>query len=133
MKKKNLSESTEIQSYYRGRRLRIKQWRNLYADVVEKLHETTIILFLIWLYDELCSYLEKTKSKLPGNMTIIITYNNQPASYYWIDCAMLYLIWNLDYLSEEKLEKKYDIPKSSAWTIIDFMNKRVYFILFIIH
>ena len=52
--------------YYKGRVLKVTKWKLLYEDVLKKLKSTTVILYLMWFYDDMVQFLEEPKIQLPG-------------------------------------------------------------------
>ncbi len=47
------------------------------------------------------------------------------ASYYWVDCTMIALMWFLKYHPQSAFEQLYGIPHASVSTILHFMEQRV--------
>ena len=90
---------------------------------MEKLDQEAVKVFLAWFYDDLMNYLNAPKTSLPG--TFIILLMKTSASYYWVDCAMVFLLWLLEYKTQREFEKLYGLPHSFANTIINFMIKHV--------
>jgi hypothetical protein len=109
--------------YYRGRILRVPKHRKLYQDVLALLNKHTVLVFLIWFYDDMVHYLEESKTRLPGMFAIILALTK--ASYYWVDCAMIALMWFLKYHPQSAFEQLYGIPHASVSTILHFMEQRV--------
>lgn len=121
------SEHTEPKMhYYGGRVLRVSNWRKLYENVLDKLEKHTVLLFLKWFHDYLAKYLEAPKTSLPG-IILLCYYLKISASYYWVDCAMVFLLWVLEYYSQSVFEERYQLPHSSAGTIIKFTVDHVSF------
>ena len=52
--------------YYKKRVLRVTKWTLLYEDVLKKLKSTTVILYLMWFYDDMVQFLDEPKTQLPG-------------------------------------------------------------------
>ena len=49
--------------YYKGRVLRITKWKLLYEDVLKKLKSITVILYLMWFYDDMVQFLDEHSKK----------------------------------------------------------------------
>ena len=52
--------------YLKERVLRVTKWKLLYEDVLKKLKSTTVILYLMWFYDDMVQFLDEPKTQLPG-------------------------------------------------------------------
>ena len=63
------SDSNELK-YYRGRVKCPLEWRKLHNIVLKKLSTSTVIIFLIWFYEDLCEYLNESSNRIPGNFLI---------------------------------------------------------------
>ena len=59
------NDDTEYK-YYVGRVKRPKEWKKLRNKVLESLNKTTVLIFLMWFYEDLQQYLEGERKKLPG-------------------------------------------------------------------
>ena len=44
--------------YYKERVLRVTKWKLLYEDILKKLKSTTVILYLMWFYDDMVQFLD---------------------------------------------------------------------------
>ena len=56
--------------YYRGRVIRTPKWKELQTAVLKKLEKHTVLLFLMWFYEHLKSYLEFSKKRIPCKINI---------------------------------------------------------------
>ena len=45
--------------YYKGRIKRPKDWKKLHNYVFDSLNKTTVLIFLIWFYEDLQEFLEQ--------------------------------------------------------------------------
>ena len=84
---------------------------NLRVEVLKKLSEASVLLFLI----------EFKKKCIKEKVTTL------PSSIYWIHAGVLYLHWILYYYSFDHYEKKYEINHSSAYEAITFISSMVFF------
>ncbi len=101
----------------------MEKWKKLYDSVQLLLYRSTILVFLLWFYDHISSYLEKPKTSLPGMVLMAISFIE--ASYYWVDSAMVFLLWLLKYHSQAAFESDYGLPHTSAGEIINFGIEQV--------
>jgi cytochrome c2 len=58
--------STKEYGYFQRRSKRPQNWRDLQYTARNTFSETTILVFLMWFYEDLSDYLETPKSNLPG-------------------------------------------------------------------
>lgn len=58
--------STKEYGYFAGRSKRHKRWNDLQRVAKKAFSETTILLFLIWFYEDLSEFLETPKAHIPG-------------------------------------------------------------------
>ena len=60
--------STKEYGCFAGRSKRHNNWKDLQNTTRKAFSETTILLFLIWFYEDLSEFLETPKSNLPGKI-----------------------------------------------------------------
>ena len=78
MEKKHSSDSEqEINEaeykYYKGRIKRSQEYKKLRQMVISSLNTTTVVIFLIWFYENLQEHLEVERTRIPGYQFLIIT------------------------------------------------------------
>jgi hypothetical protein len=89
--------------YYQGRVLRVNKWKKLYKHVLQVLQKHTVLLFLQWFYFYLVEYLQVDSGRnLLGKVCIFLYI---VASYYWVDCGVLYLIWLIKYYLQSEFQE----------------------------
>ena len=53
------NENSNEYNYYKGRVKRPKDWRKLHNYVFDSLNKTTVLIFLIWFYEDLQEFLKQ--------------------------------------------------------------------------
>ena len=98
------------EGHYRGRIKRLENWQEISKIVTHKLSKLTMICILDEARLEVFQKLE-AKERIPCSM-------------YWVDVVFLYCFHLLEYDSYHQLEKKYQIPHSTAQSVINFMVQK---------
>lgn len=109
-----MEENLYQRKNYKGRVLRPDGWMIIQDVVIKKLGNEPVLLFLDWFYNNMKEEINNPQLKACF-----------PCSMYWVDCAMLYLLWLCKYPPQSKFEKVYHVPHSSAGEAIMFMRKKV--------
>ena len=96
---------------YRGRIKRLEKWIEIQTVVVQKLSKLVVICMLDVARERIFR-----KVEFPDRI---------PCSMYWVDSVMLFLVFVLDYDSQNVLEKKYKVPHATAGRVITWMIKKL--------
>ena len=96
---------------YRGRIKRLEKWKEILTVVVQKLSKLVVICMLDVARERIFR-----KVEFPDRI---------PCSMYWVDIVMLFLVYVLDYDSQNVLEKKYKVPHATAGRVITWMIKKL--------
>ena len=87
------SDSNELK-YYKGRVKCPLEWKKLHNIVLKKLSTSTVIIFLIWFYEDLCEYLNESSNRIPGKFLIELNSNIQRIILLGRLCFSLFGILN---------------------------------------
>ena len=96
---------------FQGRIYRLQAWKKIREEVLDKLSENTVLLFL----QEFRDICQKKK------ITQI------PSSIYWVHGCFIYLHWLLYYPSFQTYKKTYQFPSTSANDVVTFFIFNVFF------
>jgi hypothetical protein len=58
-------ENTTNKGYYRGRIIRCKNWKALQAAIMTKLSVATVVLYLMWFYEDMVEWTNASGKNLP--------------------------------------------------------------------
>ena len=94
---------------FQGRIHSLVKWKKIKNEVLDKLSEPTVILFL----QEFRDFCQKKKIK-----QIL-------SSLYWVHACFLYLHWLLFYPSFSKYKSKYKVPSTSTNDMVTFFTYQV--------
>ena len=95
----------------RNHRLEVEKRKKIYNEVIIKLGEAAVILFI-----------DAVKA-----MILELEIKRLPSSLYWVDACYLFLHWLIFYKSFQDYEREYNYPHASAFRVVEFFLNNVKF------